>query len=58
MLTTVQKTVCVAKEQWNRVESAAKERDITLNYLLVKLAMVCVLAPTVAPAITPVTKRH
>ena len=39
MATTVQKTVRVTQEQWNRVEKAAKKRDVTPNHLLVELAI-------------------
>ena len=39
MATTLQKTVRVTQQQWNRVENAAKERDVSPNHLLVELAM-------------------
>ena len=39
MATTVQKTVRVTHEQWDRVENAARVRNITPNQLLVELAM-------------------
>ena len=39
MATTVQKTIRVTQEQWDRVDYAAKARNVTPNHLLVELAM-------------------
>ena len=39
MTRTLQKNIRVLPEQWDRIESAALERDMTANQLLVELAM-------------------
>ena len=39
MTRTLQKNVRVTPEQWNRIESAARERDVSANRLVVELAM-------------------
>lgn len=39
MTRTLQKNIRVLPEQWDRIESAARERDMTANQLLVELAM-------------------
>ena len=39
MARTLQKNVRVTPEQWERIENAAKERDVSANRLVVELAM-------------------
>ena len=39
MTRTLQKNIRVLPEQWNRIEAAARERNLTANQLLVELAM-------------------
>ena len=39
MARTLQKNVRVTPEQWNRIENAAKERDVSANRLVVELTM-------------------
>lgn len=39
MTRTLQKNIRVLPEQWERLENAAKERDLTANQLFVELAM-------------------
>ena len=39
MTGTLQKNVRVRPEQWERLEDAARERDMTANQLLLELAM-------------------
>lgn len=39
MARTMSKTVCVTDEQWNRVQTAARDRNQSPNHLLVQLAM-------------------
>ena len=39
MARTLQKNIRVTPEQWNRIENAARERDISANRLVVELAM-------------------
>lgn len=39
MVRTLQKNIRVTPEQWNRIEGAAKERDVSANRLVVELAM-------------------
>ena len=39
MATTLQKTLRMIQEQWDRVQNAARERYITPNHLLVELAI-------------------
>ncbi len=39
MTRTLQKNIRVLPEQWNRIEAAARKRDLTANQLLVELAM-------------------
>ena len=39
MTRTLQKNIRVLPEQWDRIEDAARERDMTANQLLVELAM-------------------
>ena len=39
MAKTMSKTVRVTDEQWNRVETAARDRNQSPNHLLVQLAM-------------------
>jgi len=39
MARTLQKNIRVTPEQWNRIENAAKERDVSANRLVVELAM-------------------
>ena len=39
MARTLQKNIRVTPEQWNRIENAAKERDVSANRLIVELTM-------------------
>ena len=39
MTRTLQKNIRVLPDQWDRIEAAANERDLTANQLLVELAM-------------------
>ena len=39
MVQTVQKNIRVTPEQWERIETAADERGVSANQLLVELAM-------------------
>ena len=39
MTRTLQKNIRVLPEQWERLEDAAQDRDLTANQLLVELAM-------------------
>ena len=39
MVQTVQKNIRLSPEQWERIEKAAEERDVSANQLLVELAM-------------------
>ena len=39
MTRTLQKNIRVTPGQWNRIENAAKERDVSANRLVVELAM-------------------
>ena len=39
MVQTVQKNIRVTPEQWERIENAARERDVSANQLLLELAM-------------------
>lgn len=39
MSKTLSKTVRVTQEQWNRVQNAASERNVSPNSLIVQLAM-------------------
>ena len=39
MVQTVQKNIRLTPEQWERIENAAEERDVSANQLLVELAM-------------------
>ena len=39
MAKTLQKNIRITSEQWHRIETAATERDVTANQLLVELAM-------------------
>ena len=39
MTRTLQKNIRVLPDQWDRIEAAAKDRDLTANQLLVELAM-------------------
>ena len=39
MTRTLQKNIRVLPEQWERLENAAQDRDLTANQLLVELAM-------------------
>ena len=39
MAKTLSKTVRVTEDQWNHVENAAKNRNVSPNHLLVELAM-------------------
>ena len=39
MVQTVQKNIRVTPEQWERIEKAADERDVSANQLLVELAL-------------------
>ncbi|MXY66601.1 MAG: hypothetical protein F4Y85_15460 [Gammaproteobacteria bacterium] len=36
---TIQKNIRLTPEQWNRIEKAARERDVSPNRLIVSLAM-------------------
>ena len=36
---TIQKNIRVTREQWNRIENAARERDVSPNQFIVSLAM-------------------
>ena len=39
MVQTVQKNIRLSPEQWERIEKAAEERDVSANQLLVELAI-------------------
>ena len=39
MARTLQKNIRVMPEQWNRIENAARERDVSANRLVVELAL-------------------
>ena len=39
MVQTVQKNIRLSPEQWERIEKAAEEREVSANQLLVELAM-------------------
>ena len=39
MVQTVQKNIRLSPEQWERIEKAADEREVSANQLLVELAM-------------------
>ena len=39
MVQTVQKNIRLPPEQWERIEKAAEERDVSANQLLVELAI-------------------
>ena len=39
MSRTIDKHIRIEPEQWQRMETAARERDITANQLVVELAM-------------------
>ena len=39
MVQTVQKNIRLTPEQWERIEKAAEEREVSANQLLVELAM-------------------
>ncbi len=39
MMKTLQKNIRVTPKQWDRIENAARERDVSANRLVVELAM-------------------